>query len=361
VPKELLGDGREARVSPDVKSEIRRIAQRFLSADKPSMARSIIVAARSFFSAHEKLVNFTRRERVPAYRKKIAIQVVPSKEEVYRMADAAARLRDKALVLCAFQSGVRPSCLLNWNVGVVRKQLYPETCVPVGLKITKALDSKIAGYNLDYYWTFLQLEAATALRAYLDARIQKGERLKDDGPIWVTDASSIRGTKLSSKSYLGVVKRLASRVGIDPKTVWPHCLRKSFRKVLNSADIDDDTREALMGHRIPGSRENYFDRHDVIEAAKKYMRCNFARVLQPREVECLADQLAKLREENLSRQREIEQLKARLFEEESKTKARTLPDQVMTKILEDSEVQAILLRKLREMKHSTLSQASKAC
>jgi len=361
TPERLLGDLSEPRVSPEVRSEIRRIAQEFLRRDRPAMARSIVSAARSFFAAHDKVVNFTRRERVPAYRKKAAIQIVPTKEDIYRMADVAKKQRDKALILCAFQSGVRPSCLLNWNYGLVKRQLHPESRVPVALKITRALDSKIAGYGLDYYWTFLQAEAANALKAYIDTRIRKGEKIRDDDPIFVTDSSSIKGTKPNVTSYWRIVKRLASKVGIDRKGIWPHCLRKAFRKVLNSAEIDDDTREALMGHRIPGSRENYFDRHDVMEAAEKYMRCNFARALQPREVESLADQLANLREENLSSQREIEQLKTRLLEEESKTKARALPDQLMTKILEDSEVQALLLRKLKEMKHPILSQVSKAC
>jgi len=34
--------------------------------------------------------------------------------------------------------------------------------------------------------------------------------------------------------------------------------------------MDEDTREALLGPRIPGSRENYFGRHDVEEFAENY-------------------------------------------------------------------------------------------
>jgi len=360
TPPELLGDRDDPRVSPEVKSEIRRIAHEFLKRDRPAMARMVIVAARSFFAAHDKVISFTRKERVVAYRKKAGFQVVPTKEEVYRMADVAKKPRDKALVLSAFQSGVRPSCLLNWTLGLVRKQLYPEVRVPIPLKITRTMDPKIAGYGLDYYWTFINIEAANALKYYLDARTAKGEKLRDDNPIFVTDSSTVKGTKPNLSSYWRIIKRLASRVGIDPKGVWPHCLRKAFRKVLNSGDIDEDTREALMGHRIPGSRENYFDRHDLAEVAEKYMRCNFARALQPREIESLADQLAKLRDENLSRQKEMEELKGRLQEEEEKAKARAIPDEIMTKVLEDNEVQELLLRKLKQLRQSSLQQASKA-
>ena len=61
TPERLLGDLSEPRVSPEVRSEIRRIAQEFLRRDRPAMARSIVSAARSFFAAHDKVVNFTRR------------------------------------------------------------------------------------------------------------------------------------------------------------------------------------------------------------------------------------------------------------------------------------------------------------
>jgi hypothetical protein len=32
-----------------------------------------------------------------------------------------------------------------------------------------------------------------------------------------------------------------------------------------------------MGHRLPGSRENYFDRHDLTEIIEKMNNCDFNR------------------------------------------------------------------------------------
>jgi len=78
-----------------------------------------------------------------------------------------------------------------------------------------------------------------------------------------------------------MVKNVAERAGFDRRSIWVHCLRKSFRKVLNAAQnakvVDEDFKEAVMGHKLPGSRGNYYDYHDVDEAAQKYMRCNFSR------------------------------------------------------------------------------------
>ena len=77
-----------------------------------------------------------------------------------------------------------------------------------------------------------------------------------------------------------VVKNSAQAVGLDPSTVWTHCLRKTYRKILNSEssrDLDDDTREALMGHKLPGSRGSYFDYHDTDEVREKYLQIDWSR------------------------------------------------------------------------------------
>jgi len=62
-PTQLLGDRDENAVSAEVKSMIRRIAQKFLKRDRPAMARSVVVAAKSFFVAQDKVISFTRKER----------------------------------------------------------------------------------------------------------------------------------------------------------------------------------------------------------------------------------------------------------------------------------------------------------
>src|SRR5439155_9060545 len=55
-------------------------------------------------------------------------------------------------------------------------------------------------------------------------------------------------------------------------------LRKSFRKTLNATrSIPEDLKESLMRHRLPGSRGNYFDFHDVDDAAEKYSSADWTR------------------------------------------------------------------------------------
>jgi hypothetical protein len=104
------------------------------------------------------------------------------------------------------------------------------------------------------------------------------------------------------QSIYRIVKVAAERLEIGKKKIWPHLLRKSFRKVLNRSDLDEDTREALMGHKLPGSRANYFDFHDIDEIEQKYASCNFSREAGANAMRLFTEQLKK-------KEQDIEKLK----------------------------------------------------
>jgi phage anti-repressor protein len=139
------------------------------------------------------------------------------------------------------------------------------------------LDTKLSGYGLGYYYTFLGQEAAQILKDYLKERINKEGTLRDDDYIFKGLTKRATRGRLHDKDIRAMVKSAAKSIGINPKNVWTHLIRKSFRKVLNQSDLDEDTKEALMGHRLPGSRANYFDYHDINEITRKYLTCNFGK------------------------------------------------------------------------------------
>jgi len=273
------------KVPHDLKSRFLGLTNSYVQGGKLGEARKVQVALRSFLQAHEISFVLTRQQQVRYRRKKVATEQIPKPEQVYAMADSADRMkgwadplkraRAKAMILCHFQSGVRPSCLCRWTFGMVKDYLYPEVKSPIPLKITSTLDTKLLGYDLDYYYTFIGAEAANALRSYLDLRINRGAKLGDHSALFVTHSSNLRDTPLTYGDYFRIVHKLAKEAGIQ--IIWPHLIRKSFRKILNRSELDDDSREALMGHRIPGSRENYFDRHDLAEVTAKYQKCDFSR------------------------------------------------------------------------------------
>lgn len=139
------------------------------------------------------------------------------------------------------------------------------------------MDSKLNLYGLSYYVTCLGSEAKCAIVAYLGVRQRRGWKPAPTDRIFVANERDGVGTSMKRENVWRIVKISARSAGLQPESVWVHCLRKSFRKVLNATpEIDEDTKEALMGHKLPGSRGNYFDYHDEDEVLQKYSRANFS-------------------------------------------------------------------------------------
>ena len=277
-------DGFLALSPDDAKRTVFSIADEEKKRGKHAQGRKTIIAAKGFLEANKKTFELDRLDKKRYYsipRKKVIDEIIPDKEEVYKMADASlslkAGLRNQAMILCIFQSGVRPGCLCRWTYRLIREHLYPEVKVPAKLVINSETDTKLQSYGLDYYITFLQRDAAEALKSYLDNRIGQGWRFKDDDPVFVTESTASRGEPLKTANIWEVIKQVSPAAGIDSHGMWSRLLRKSFRKVLNQTKIDEDTKEAIMGHKLPGSRGNYFDSHDHDEIAGKYMQCLFDR------------------------------------------------------------------------------------
>jgi integrase len=298
MPKQLL-----KLELPEARKRIMDIVRDYLDQERYAVARQIQTATKSFFEIHDKQLVFKKAERIKKIRKKIAIELIPSKEQVYSMANyirkknSPDRIRTRAIFLCLFQSGVRVGCLCKWTIGMVRSQLYPTVKAPVYLKITNQLDTKLSGYGLDYYYTFLQHEATEALREYLDLREKAEGPLKDSDLIFGPARRFAKNKHTQPDRILMIVKAAARAIGLDPKSVWTHTLRKSFRKVLNATpDLDEDTKEALMGHSLPGSRGNYFDVHDIDEIASKYVKADFGPVSGDSRVRILEGELGTMRD-----------------------------------------------------------------
>jgi integrase len=298
TPKQLLDlELTEAR------KKIMDVVRDYLDEERYATARQIQTATKSFFEIHDKQLVFKKAERIKKIRKKVAIELIPSKEQVYGMANyikkqqSPDRVRTRAIILCLFQSGVRVGCLCKWTLGLVRGQLYPAVKTSIYLKITNQMDTKLSGYGLDYYYTFLQHEATQALRDYMDMREKQEGPLKNNDLIFGPARRFAKNKHTEPDRILMMVKAAARAIGLDPKSVWTRTLRKSFRKVLNATpDLDEDTKEALMGHSLPGSRGNYFDVHDIDEIASKYVKADFGPVSGDSRVRILEGELGTMRD-----------------------------------------------------------------
>jgi integrase len=231
--------------------------------------------------------------------KKRATEHIPNKKEMYQIVDMTSSLRDKAILLFLFQSGCRVNVLEHIKYGDVADQLDQQDTIT--LKITGDLDHKLRSRDIPFYYTFVNGEGAETLKQYCKL---KHKRAIKDRPLFYTS-----GEKPISQTWiLRMVKTCAKRAGFNPKTLSTHTLRKSFRKIVRQTSIDDDDKEQLMGHVIPGSREAYYDEKDTGLILKAYQKCNFTREVPESEMTKLKQQLDSEQKYRLSLEKRIDLL-----------------------------------------------------
>lgn len=257
-----------------------------MKATENSRARSVLIAAKSWYrnlNGETLPLDSGRggKHQISVLQKKAGYEHIPDKNEVYRIVDMAGNLRDKAILLTFFQSGIRENALQKLPYGMVKDQLSQDV---ITLKITRDIDTKLAEAGISFYYTFLNGEGAQTLREYCQVFHKNS---KPGAWLFYT-----KNRKNMSQSWLlGLMKKCIIRAGMDPKTMWVHSFRKAFRKILRKADIDDEDKEELMGHVLKGSREAYFDRCDAELLQEAYEKCNFSREVPKSEVSKLRAQL----------------------------------------------------------------------
>ncbi|MCK4478426.1 tyrosine-type recombinase/integrase [Candidatus Bathyarchaeota archaeon] len=292
------------------KFKARDLAWKYVQAnvrDHPSVARSDLTALKSFYRNKdgERLPFDSGRGGKHYFHmtlKKAAIEHIPNKKEMFQIIDMAGNLRDKALLLFLFQSGVRVNVVEHITYGDVKDQLEQNT---ITLKITPQLDYKLRGRDINFYYTFINGEGATALKRFCEV---KHKESSPNRPLFAT-----YGNKAISQSYVWeIVKKCVKRTGFDPKTITTHTIRKAFRKIVRQTNIDDDDKEQLMGHVISGSRAAYYDRKDMDLIKKAYQHCNFTRETPHSETLKLRDQLETERVERASLEKRIDALESLL-------------------------------------------------
>lgn len=295
----------ELAISPEEwrdldKFKARDLAWRYISTktvSSPSVAMTTMATLKSFYrNKNGKALPFDSARGGKHYfhivSKKAALEHIPNKAEAYQIIDMAASLRDKAIFLFLFQTGVRVNVIQHLTLKDVEDQLDKDT---ITLKITGNLDHKLRSQDIPFYYTFLNGEGCETLKRY--ATLVHKERSLD-APLFLTS-----GHKPLTQAYiLRTVKRCVRKCGLNPSTIWTHSLRKAFRKIVRQADIDDDDKEQLMGHVIKGSRQAYYDNKDAEVILEAYRKCNFSREIPKSEVTKLRQQL------------ETEQTKSAMYE-----------------------------------------------
>jgi len=194
-----------------------------------------------------------------------------TREEVKRLVSACRLARDKAIVLCLFQSGLRVSDLIKLNVGDVKPQ------IDAGKEIvTLHLVDEKEGNE---FHTFFGHEAIEALKEYFRVREEgtkevEGEELTYGSPLF----SGQRGGRLGKHGIEALFRTLAVNSGLvskerleecDQNPVRPHALRAAFSTQLRVGGVSDDFVDYMMGHKLPFDSAYFLARLDELEEQYK--------------------------------------------------------------------------------------------
>lgn len=151
-------------------------------------------------------------------------------------------LRDRAVVLLLYATGVRASELRGAKVAGLRTERGHLT-----LKVSRK------GGEKDY--VTIREEAADAIRAYLDGRT--------DGPLFV----GVRGGPISRYEVRQIMQRVTRRAEIKGKRITPHSMRHTFATLALDAGRDiRDVQEAL-GHCSIETTMRYNRARSTVERA----------------------------------------------------------------------------------------------
>jgi integrase len=246
---------------------------------------SMIKRFRTFFRVNNKGPKLHAYSIPPRYRKRL--EYIPTISEVRAMATAAESLRNRALILAAWSSGLRVSTLCALNYGDIADDLNAGCAsvrIPIYPDMKRRLPDACKG-NIPYY-TFICREAMEALRTYLRDRIEKYGPLGSESPLfhaewtlWKREERS--GKRLGRRTVAKVIRRAAKLAGISQWIyITPHTLRKAFESVLRNPTVDGGrmdkgTQEFLFGHILPGSQDAYYDKDKIDFHRNEYEKLNF--------------------------------------------------------------------------------------
>ena len=280
--KGLTPDGLLLLSSDNVADKIQAFCDKYNETGKTRTAHLALNYLRSFFKH-----NGIEKLKVEDYnwRKNKKTEHVPTKEEVYKIAEHC-DARGKAIILCAFQSGLRNSAIRALCHGDIKEQLDTGK-VPIRIHVNSKFRERVpqaCKENAEHY-TFFGKEAAQALKDYIDWRVTKYGKINEDEPLFTPyetfSQPKPRKNTLSEDSLQRLTKRAAKRTRIkDWRNISFHSLHKSFRTVLDAGYVDgsqmaEDDKKYLMGHTHSRLKKLYHNTNaDILE--QRYMKLKWS-------------------------------------------------------------------------------------
>jgi integrase len=257
------------KVEGDLQDYLDRMKSRGLSIRHVNICHAYLA---TFFEQNgfrkEKELEVERYHQPARYRKRA--EYIPTVQEAEEMVENAGSPKMRAAIACLYTSGLRNSTLRALLYRDVKKELEAGLEVirlPVYHEM-KRIDPDACKNDVPYY-SFISKDASRILRTYVSEVRRKLGEIDDQMPLFTGERVDGEVTHMKARTLQVAVHEAARKAGIKEwKSVYPHCLRKTFQSVLRSeysdgGRMDPKDQEFLIGHILPGSQDAYYDKTKV--------------------------------------------------------------------------------------------------
>lgn len=279
-------------------------------------AHAYIGAIRSFYSTFDIVVQMKGRSKLPRPRV-MNKRMILNNMDVKRVIDHVGSLRDRAMILVMFQSGMDVSTLCALKYGDVSEGMAKN-------EHPLKLDLQRPKTGVDYY-TFLGKDSVEALKAYLNDLRMRGITLNQNSPLFLKEGSkALTKQGLTTNLVQNMLRDVAIKSGFVDGSMngkhfnplGPHALRESFGSIMTNKGVPDTIVDFWLGHEI-GEMAEAYKRGQFEELKRMYLeRETFISINAGGEIE------EKLRAEIDEKNRQLQTLVNSVVAENIELKAR---------------------------------------
>ena len=175
---------------------------------------------------------------------------LPKKEEINLLLNACKTIKEKAIILTQFSSGLSNSDVVKLSVGQFLNGIDDNKLCKIRMRRHK---------NDNQFVTFLSPEAVEAIESYI--RVER-ENLDDSQPLFTKFKTS--NTPMKPIAIVHTYSRLCdglgwSKEGNTFRKITGHMGRKWMKTNLTNAGMPREPLETLLGHKLKtGTDDNYY-------------------------------------------------------------------------------------------------------
>jgi site-specific recombinase XerD len=257
---------------------------------KPNSVMSYLIPVLSFFSAHRVKLNFKRGELKVEHRAedKVVKEWIPDNQQmkqIYQHGDA----RDRALLLVLYQSGFSETDVSALNVEDLPKITETEGHYPITMHREKTGVLQR---------TCISEEAVHDIKAMLEEREAKGQLEPDkDGktPLFISQ----KGERLTTRFINDAIKMMVEKTygKEDAAKFKTKSLRDAYNDALLRANLTQEIKDTLFGHKRKGAKEKYaISQQTIIDSynrAFQYMTVNHGTQAR-KDIEVMRSEMIKM-------------------------------------------------------------------